>query len=64
MGEEVGGGIGVSLPVTISALSIEIKALHLADTAPTPADGYEIVQVKDLGFSKLWMESKVVYSTG
>jgi len=54
----------VSLPVTIPALSVEIKALYLADTAPTPADGYEIVLVKDLVFTKIWMEHKTIYSTG
>jgi hypothetical protein len=32
----------------------------LADTQPTPAIGYEIVQVADLGDAgKVWMEYKV-----
>ena len=51
------------LPVTVSALKIEIKALHLADTAPSPTTDYEISEVKDLGYTKLWMEFKVITGT-
>ena len=53
----------MGLPVTISALSIEIKDLYLSDTAPAPAEGYEIVEIKDLGFTKLWQEFKVITGT-
>lgn len=52
----------MSLPVTVPALSIEIKALHLADDAPAPADGYEMVRIKDLGYTILWAEFKVITS--
>lgn len=52
----------MSLPVTVSALSIEIKALYLKDTAPTPTEGYDIVELKDLVFTKLWVEFKVITS--
>jgi len=52
----------VALPVIVPRLSIEIKALHLSDTAPTPASGYEIILLKDLGFTQLWVEFKVITS--
>ncbi len=52
----------MALPVIVPALAIEIKALHLADTAPIPATGYDIVELKDLVFTKLWVEFKVVTS--
>ena len=50
----------MALPVTVPALSIEIKALYLSDTEPTPSEGYEICQVKNLEFTILWMEYKVI----
>lgn len=52
----------MSLPVTVPALSIEIKALHLADTAPAPTTGYEIAVLTDLGYTTLWAEFKVITS--
>ena len=52
----------MGLPVIIPALSIEIKALHLSDTQPTPATGYEIMLLKDLTYTKLWVEFKIVTS--
>jgi len=52
----------VALPVIVPALSIEIKALYLADTTPTPATGYEVILLKDLGFTQLWVEFKVITS--
>jgi len=55
----VGGG-KVSLPLTFPVLEIEVKDFHLADTAPTLAEGYEVVMVKDLGYTKVWMEFKII----
>ena len=52
----------MALPVTVPALSIEIKALYLNDTAPAPDTGYDIVELKDLVFTKLWVEFKVITS--
>lgn len=52
----------VALPMIVPVLGLEIKATHLSDTQPTPAEGYEIVLVKDLGYTKLWIEAKVVES--
>lgn len=49
----------MSFPVNVPILSLEIKQMHLADTAPTPATGYSIIEVEDLGYTKLWMEYKV-----
>lgn len=46
-------------PVTVPVVTLEIKSVSLSDTAPTPADGYEVVMVKDLTYTKLWMEFKV-----
>ena len=50
----------MTLPVTVPALSIEIKTLYLSDTAPTPATDYEIIKLKDLIYTKLWMEMKII----
>ena len=52
----------MSLPVTVPALSIEIKALYLNDTAPTPDTDYEIIELKDLVYTKLWLEFRVIIS--
>jgi hypothetical protein len=49
----------VSLPVTIPLVTVEVKKLILSDAQPTPQEGYEIVMVKDLGWTKLWMEFKI-----
>lgn len=49
----------MSFPVTVPIVTIEIKGLILSDTAPTPEAGYEVVMVKDLTFTKIWMEFKV-----
>lgn len=43
----------------IPILTLEVKKIHLSDTAPTPSEGYEIVEVKDLGYTQLWLEFKV-----
>jgi len=52
----------VVFPVTVPILTLEIKATYLSDTAPTPAEGYEIVEVKDLGYTKLWIEMRIITS--
>ncbi len=52
----------MSLPVTVPALSIEIKALYLSDTEPAPVPDYEIIELKDLDYTKLWIQFKVVTS--
>ena len=49
----------MSLPINVPVVTIEITKLVLADAAPTPASGYEVVMVKDLTYTKLWMEFKV-----
>lgn len=49
----------VGFPVTVPILTLEIKAMGLSDTEPTPAEGYEIVLVRDIGCTKLWMEYRV-----
>lgn len=50
----------MGLPLTVPVLGLEIKATYLSDTQPAPAEGYEIVLVKDLGYTKLWIEFKVI----
>ena len=40
-------------------MSTEIKKLLLSDTEPTPQEGYEVVLLKDLSYTKLWIEFKV-----
>lgn len=52
----------MGFPVSVPILSLEIKDAKLSDTAPTPAEGYEIVLVKDLGYTKLWIEIRVTTS--
>ena len=49
-------------PVTVPILNLEITKSHLSDTKPTPEEGYEICLFKDLGYTKLWIEGKVVQS--
>jgi hypothetical protein len=49
----------VSFPITVPLVTIEIKRLILSDTQPTPQEGYEIALIKDLGWTKLWMEYKI-----
>ena len=52
----------MDLPVSVPILTLEIKATHLSDTEPTPSEGYEIAQIKDLGYTKLWVEFRVIPS--
>lgn len=49
----------MSFPITVPLVTIEIKGLILSDTQPTPQEGYEIALIKDLGWSKLWIEYKI-----
>lgn len=49
----------MGFPITAPILTLEIKAVYLCDTVPTPANGYEIVLVKELSYTKLWMEFKI-----
>lgn len=49
----------VKLPVQVLLSAIEIKNILEADTAPTPSEGYQIIQLADLGYTKLWMEYKL-----
>ena len=50
----------MSLPATFPLLEIEVKDLRLGDTEPTPTEGYEVALVKDLGYTKVWIEFKVI----
>ncbi len=47
-------------PVIVPILELEIKERYLSDTAPTPAEGYEIVLIKDLVYTKLWLELRTI----
>ena len=49
----------MSFPITVPLVTLEIKQVILSDTEPTPQEGYEVVMVKDLGWTKLWLEFKV-----
>lgn len=46
-------------PITVPLVAAEIKRLILKDTKPEAAEGYEVVQLKDLTWTKLWIEFKV-----
>lgn len=50
----------MSFPITVPIVTIEVTKIVLADAAPTPASGYEVVMIKDLGFTKLWMEFRII----
>ena len=52
----------MGFPVTVPILTLEIKKTYLSDTEPTPASEYEVLLVKDLGYTKLWMEFKISQS--
>ena len=46
-------------PIDVPILTLEIKEIHLNDSMPTPSEEYEVIQIKDLGYTKLWMEFKI-----
>ena len=50
----------MEFPVEIPVLSVEYKKPVLSDTEPTPETGWEIVLIKDLGYTKIWQEYRVV----
>lgn len=50
----------MSLPITIPLLQIEIKEVIKADSKPTPPNGYKVVLIEDLTFTKLWLVYKIV----
>ena len=47
------------LPVTVPLLTVELKQVLLSDEEPTPAEGYKILLIEDLTWTKLWLEYKV-----
>lgn len=53
----------MALPVTVTVMTLEIKNVALSDVTPTPVEGYEVVMLKDLGYTKLWVVFKVVIGT-
>jgi hypothetical protein len=50
----------VGLPITVPLLSVELQAVVKSDTQPTPPEGYEVVLLKDLGYTKLWIVYKII----
>lgn len=50
----------MELPITVPLLSIELKEFIKADTQPTPPDGYKVVLIEDLGYTKLWLIYKLI----
>lgn len=50
----------MELPITLPLLQIEIKELIKADTKPSPPEGYKVVLIEDLDYTKLWMIYKLV----
>lgn len=49
----------MSFPITVPILTLEIKSLPRSDTEPTPPEGYKVVLLGDLGYTKLWIVFKV-----
>ena len=49
----------MSFPITVPLVTLEVNRFILSDTEPTPAEGYEVVLVKELRWTKLWIEFKV-----
>jgi len=50
----------VGLPITVPLLSVEFQAVVKSDTQPTPPEGYEVILLKDLAYTKLWIIYKIV----
>lgn len=49
----------MGLPVTVPLLTIELFDVVKSDTAPTPPTDYEVVKIKDLTYTKLWLIFKI-----
>lgn len=49
----------MGFPISLPLVSIDINKLILSDVQPTPTQGYEVVLVKDLTWTKLWIEFKI-----
>lgn len=49
----------MEFPIVVPLVAAEISRFILKDTKPEPAEGYEIALVKDLTWTKLWIEFKV-----
>jgi len=49
----------VSFPVTVPVVTLEIQNVILSDTEPAPPEGYEVIQIKDLTYTRMWMIFKV-----
>lgn len=47
------------LPVTVPVVTLEIQNVVLSDMEPTPPEGYDVVLIKDLAYTKMWMVFKV-----
>lgn len=46
-------------PVTVPVVTLEIQKVALSDAEPIPPEGYEVVLLKDLVYTKMWMVFKV-----
>jgi len=44
----------VVFPVKVPILTLEILAVVVSDTEPTTEEEYQVILLKDLGYSKLW----------
>jgi hypothetical protein len=49
-----------ALPVTQPLLSVELKDIVKADAQPPIPEGYEVVLIKDLTYTKLWLIYKII----
>lgn len=49
----------MALPINIPVLTIEITKIQISDEEPIPTNGYKIILIEDLGYTKLWMEIKI-----
>jgi len=49
----------MEFPITVPLVTLEINKPILSDTKPEPAEGYKVVLVEDLSWTKLWIEYKV-----
>ena len=46
-------------PVKVPILTLEILIAVISDTEPTTEEGYQVILLKDLGYSKLWQIYKI-----
>ena len=50
----------MDLPITVPLLAIELTAIVKADEKPSVDEGYKVVLIEDLDYTKLWLVYKLI----